>query len=601
MRLLDISIDNFLSVGHVDIDYRNQGLVLIEGQNHDEDSAASNGSGKSACISEPVLWCLYGITSRGVKSDAVVNAKVGSGTRVCLTFERDGKVYVVARHRKHKAGKNTVSVSCDGTDISRSTNDETDALIASIVGLSAQTFSYAVLLGQGMTRRITSLTDAGRKDIIEGLTKTDAFDRARIAGKRAAEAKSQASAQATVSVSRIEQDIVDLDTTLARMKTANLSEWESRCTAAQEAFDAAVSAWKAKAPAVQRADEAEKAARSDLDVKQKELAEFEKKLSAVTSDLRVVESKIENLNTQRKKLQSGKCPTCLRELGGKDGVAVSAAFQDAIVVLEAKAKPLRESVATITRARDGAVSGSSGVRKAHDTAQAALSAVRADAARLRGVKDQAETQLNSVKQSKPKAVDPALAERKKALVAALAQAKKLSESAQVEELVFRNATQVLQRARTVALTDAIEFLNQRVTYYSQILTDGSITAAFSSTVESKSGDTLDKIGLAITTAGGSYQSASGGEADRIDLAISFALHDLVCLASGQKHNTFVVDEPANYVDPVGLGRVRDLLEAKLEEGVETVLVASQNPAFSGMFETTWVIEKTDGISSLSVQ
>lgn len=598
MRLVDIKIDNFLSVGSVNIDYRNQGLVLVEGMNHDEDSASSNGAGKSACISEPVLWCLYGITSRGVKSDAVINAKYGSGTKVALTFEKGDKTYVVTRYRKHKSGKNTVTVSCGDVDISRATNDETDALIATIVGLSAQTFSYAVLLGQGMTRRLTSLTDAGRKEVIEGLTHTDAFDRARLLSKRTADTKSSEHSNSVFESANLKQSIEDVDATLERLKQANKKEWEDRCAAAREAAASAKKELAEKEPAAKKAQALVADAKKKYDDAMPAIDGLGAQFSTVTSDLRVLESKIENLTAQRNKLKSGKCPTCLRSLDGDENKTVGAAFNSAIAVLTKECTPLRKMRESITSLRDAAVKAANGLKSSYEALHNSNQGVIKEVAMLRGRLDQAQQNLTRLEKAPPKTSDPGLVERKKELVKQLEASDRKAAASKTESEVYQYVTQVLRRARTAALTDAIEFLNARVGYYSKILTDGNISAVFGATVESKSGETLDKIGLAITTAGGSYQSASGGEADRIDLAISFALHDLVSLSSGQTHSVFVVDEPANYVDSTGLARVRDLLEAKLEDGVETVLVASQNPALKGMFENVWLAEKTDGVTSL---
>ncbi len=63
-------VRNFMSIGEVDINLKNQGLVLISGDNQDIQSANSNAAGKSSLF-EALLWCYLGETYRDVNADRV--------------------------------------------------------------------------------------------------------------------------------------------------------------------------------------------------------------------------------------------------------------------------------------------------------------------------------------------------------------------------------------------------------------------------------------------------------------------------------------------------------------------------------------------------
>ena len=66
-----IRIKNFLSLVDAEIPLENLGLVLIDGENHCNFGADSNGSGKSS-IFEAILWVLYEETVRGFSKDEVI-------------------------------------------------------------------------------------------------------------------------------------------------------------------------------------------------------------------------------------------------------------------------------------------------------------------------------------------------------------------------------------------------------------------------------------------------------------------------------------------------------------------------------------------------
>ena len=53
-----LSIKNFLVIGEAEVDLHNCGLTLIEGRNEDDESANSNGAGKSSLV-DALCWCLY--------------------------------------------------------------------------------------------------------------------------------------------------------------------------------------------------------------------------------------------------------------------------------------------------------------------------------------------------------------------------------------------------------------------------------------------------------------------------------------------------------------------------------------------------------------
>lgn len=58
MKFGELKIKNFLIVSDATISLADRGLLLIEGQNDDDESANSNGAGKSSIV-DALCWCLF--------------------------------------------------------------------------------------------------------------------------------------------------------------------------------------------------------------------------------------------------------------------------------------------------------------------------------------------------------------------------------------------------------------------------------------------------------------------------------------------------------------------------------------------------------------
>lgn len=105
MKFLKLQVENFMAIASAEVELDQRGLVLIQGVNSGDTSAASNGAGKSTLMNS-LMWCLYGETAHGVKGDDVLSTGHEKNCRVMVTVEDEGKKYAIIRHRKHKEFKN---------------------------------------------------------------------------------------------------------------------------------------------------------------------------------------------------------------------------------------------------------------------------------------------------------------------------------------------------------------------------------------------------------------------------------------------------------------------------------------------------------------
>ena len=216
MKFINLHITNFLSIGEAEIRLADRGLTLLQGINEDDSSADSNGSGKSS-VADALCWNLYGTTARGEEGDKIVNRTAGKDCRVALTIDDDGESYQIVRHRKHKTGKNSLTVSKDGgvTDLTKGTDKLTQALVQQIIGSSYEVFRSSIYAGQESFPDLPNMTDKQLKMLVEEASGVTILERAyEEARTRHAEVKARADKLTTVK-ERCGQRISDNETNLA--------------------------------------------------------------------------------------------------------------------------------------------------------------------------------------------------------------------------------------------------------------------------------------------------------------------------------------------------------------------------------------------------
>jgi DNA repair exonuclease SbcCD ATPase subunit len=161
-----LMVENFLSFKKEIIELERQGFVAVLGENKTDETAVSNGSGKSSWV-EALVWALTGETIRGISN--VQNRYTTGDCRVVLLFEYMGNEFIIERVKAKSLTllKNNVDISGKGI---RDTQD----LIKSLFPMANMQFiSATTVLGQGMPFRFTNNKPAGRKEELEKLTQAD--------------------------------------------------------------------------------------------------------------------------------------------------------------------------------------------------------------------------------------------------------------------------------------------------------------------------------------------------------------------------------------------------------------------------------------------
>ena len=153
--------------------------------------------------------------------------------------------------------------------------------------------------------------------------------------------------------------------------------------------------------------------------------------------------------------------------------------------------------------------------------------------------------------------------------------------------------------RSVVLDLVTPFLNEKANEYMATLSGSDIEILFTTQTTNKDGSISDKFDIEIINSNGGnlYKANSEGEKKRIDLAISFAIQDLVLSKSDMKTNIALYDEVFEGLDEIGSENVIKLLKDR-QQRVESIFVITHDTHLKSMFENVITVEKKEGFTHL---
>lgn len=635
MKFLTLEVENFMALANAKVELDQRGLVLIQGVNAGDSSAASNGAGKSTLMNS-LMWCIYGETSHGVKGDDVLSTGHEKNCRVKVTIEDEGKRYAIIRHRKHKEFKNRLIVRGEDGDMTKGKDSLTQEFVERLIGASKEVFMASIYASQEAMPDLPGMSDKNLKTIVEEAAGVD----------RLTKAYAIARERANAAAARMETTKTKMDACLSLVESAQ-NELESAKTSSE--------AWERDRS--ERLD----VARADLVGAEVTLTEVEMELRSLPEQIRDTENAIgkerEKLaskeehdaklvkvrgaitdirasiriteNIQKEAMQRARafkvkaeevntkvgepCPTCGKAYCVEDLSTVKESFVEQARSEISQAQASATSVAKYQEHLEKALKIESSLVASTPDMSAIISrieqltkelgtlrhrekevvAVEALVARARSEVDRITKETNPFL-AVIKRHEESLAANKSNYGVLKTELKNIQEQA----LLLDKARLVYSPAgvRSHILTSVTPFLNAQTAEYLNTLSDGNIVAEWSTMESTKKGEWRDKFNISVRKIGASktFQTLSGGEKRKVRIACSLALQDLVASRASKNIELFIGDEIDDALDTAGLERLMGILEAKARER-GTVMIISHKEMKS-WFRETITVEVKEGRS-----
>lgn len=642
-------INNFLVIGDAEVDLHNCGLTLIEGRNEDDESANSNGAGKSSLV-DALCWCLYGVTGRGVSGDAVINKKAKKECHVGVEVWTEGlNCYYIERGRKSsRIGNNLIvqHIIVDGNDVgsgcelTKTTVADTQAVVNDLLGCSYEIFTSSIYAVQEKMPDLPALTDKNLKTLIEEAAGIDKLQSA----SEIAHAKYQDCVRLTTETQgKIENLTSELsnnkkllddvvyerethirNATLERaqqLRYKDLLESELKKTSALP-VEAVEAIEKKKAEIQAKIDEysfieakgAEKqrlamSAQSHCVMTKKEIEKEKEKIADLNKEINNLEAKIgthcsecgkvyqaEDLETAKKAIETqiaNKTKEVLKQIEDfKNQVAEAK-------VLAKDAEDFKKSVPSVTKLMSAMNELNERLKKNQDV-QFQIDTQKRELQNLNKLIEAAEEV--TVKGETPynktiRTLEESIAKLEKDKKERESEHDKYAEQQKVAEAVDELYSRKGIRAHI--LDTVTPFLNERTAFYLNTLSDGEITATWQTLTKTARGDFKEKFSIDVQSVKGAncFAGLSGGEKRKVRVATSMALQDLVASRAKKPIDLYIADEVDHALDASGLERMMSILEEKAKQ-FGTALVISHN-SLRDWIDNSIVVTKRDGISTVS--
>lgn len=645
MKFGTLAIHNFLTIGDAVINLRDRGLNVIQGKNLDDSSASSNGSGKSSIV-DALCWALYGVTARGAKGDAVINRHMGKGCTVRLSIHHGDTVYQVSRYRKDREFKNSVRV-CTWTDIApgrtvevmdltKGTDAETQKVIEKILGCSYEVFVAAVYAGQEVMPDLPRMGDRDLKRLIEEASGLQRIERAyQIARERFNETQAKVTGATTHSLdlnAEVEKLTRRRDSVILQSKEwqdsreARILAARTKAAGAEGAYatrEATVAGVRAKLPAVrERADQLKasladhrklEAAWSAVSARAgaADRAINRHALAAVAQKIKDIQAKIASASDHLGK----PCRECGKPHTEADMEVFVAAQRDQLGQAHTEAAALKVKVQEQITAAQALAAEAEAARKLIPDVTAVneeLQKLMEFERMLAGYEREVQT-LKAAAQAEAAAVlvvtaevnphsavlahiESELAEKVKTQTDAHLKLAELQKELEVAKAVVKTFGPSGVRAQI--LDTVTPYLNTRTADYLSVLSDGNLTAVWTTLTKDSKGDLKEKFSIDVSNKTGaeSFTGLSGGEKRKVRLATALALQDLVASRASLPIECWIGDEIDDALDPSGLERLMTILERKARER-GTVLVISHN-SLTDWCDNVTTVSKSGGASTV---
>lgn len=574
-----VKLNNFMSFDSARLELDKQGFTLVSGVNNNKDDLAkSNGSGKSS-IWESIVWCLTGETIRGTKQ--VSNKYTKDGALVELGFAIDGVNYKVIRAKDSKQYGSNLKIYVNDVDKSgKGIRDSEKILLEILPDLTAQLLGSVIILGQGLPQRFTNNTPAGRKEVLEKLSKSDFMieDIKSKLSERKAFLNSELrkfddlilsdESKKSVLQTQLDKDeqflkdqpCVDFDNDYAYYEI-EISALDSHIGA----YDYHLKESEKKGKEI-----AERYNKFDLDFKDFQLANataYSEKIDPIVKQRLENQFKISQLNKDISKAKSVKdiCPTCGQKLPDVHKIDTTDMEKEVseLTILNEELNNQVQALKKESCDKEDEFKATQELER--QQVKESLDKARAEYKQILLDKDNDVKELHKLKLEfeNLKNLREKMLSIFKSIDDIKEQIKQISDKIlynNIERDKIKDRLDLITKMSTIATRDFRGFLLSEIINYIDLRAkDYSMCIFETDKVEFK----LDGNNIDISYCDKQYENLSGGEKQKIDLIIQFAIRDMLSQFLNFSSNILVLDEIFDNLDSIGCQRVLDLISNKL--------------------------------------
>ena len=619
IKFKTLTIQNFMSIGEVELNLDDiTGYCLISGINNKvEDSAKSNGSGKSS-IFEAIVWALTGDTMRGNKN--VTNYNGTDGAYVELVFEIDNFTYKIIRTRDHSKFKNNLFIYKNDENISGKGIRDSEKLLAEhLPDLSASLIGSVIILGQGLPNRFTNNSPSGRKEVLEKLCKSDFM--IEDLKQRVNTRKTQLASELRTCEDNLlaentkikinEEAFHKISDKLGSLK--NSWDYDDRIKELHEELrsyetqlnelDTQINSIDINSLLNEKSNLFEAEQSIIANIKEQQSPEIDS-LYKLKNEVLVKKLSIEK-ELDRIKNITDICPTCGQKINGIEKPDTTQLENELLGLINIynsyesqyneKIKQLNESLSKIEETHKKQYED---INSKIEENNQLLHDLKVKLNSTKSIKNENEKELNKLIQDKEnlqttieqcnfelKELDKSLLESKDKVALYLVQKDDIDKRI----TIINKFNNILSRDfRGYLLNEIITYIDKKCKQYCKDIFNTDL-------IEFK----LDGNNIEITYCEKSYEALSGGERQKIDLIVQFAIRDMLCKNNNFSCNIIVLDEIFDNLDSIGSQKVIDLITNKLYD-INNIFIISHHgnelniPCDNELF----IVKDTNGVSYL---
>lgn len=620
-----LSARNFLSWEKLEFQFQ-KGITMVTGFNYDD--GTPEGSGKSAVLNA-LCFALFGKLPKDSKVDDVIR----DGEKHCevsLILQNGIRItrsrHPNSLHLQQSYGNEQVR------ELSGKDAKETQTKIEEVIGMGFETFCQSVYFAQNYPNKFITANEDEKAKILSEITGISVFDKAR---KKAHELRNEVDVKLTQTKSHLES--IDREIESLNSEISNIRDLQERVEEERKArINGLEKQIESTATRHKHLEGCLFEAKKDLDLAKEKQSEREARIEQLQGEQAIIrnklgsedarletiksqkstiskeKSRIEKLNSEieaHKNPRNKTCPTCGTVLEKIDKSVfadkISELEQEVaertqeVVILERNLKALTE-VESSTELRERlsdlskqATATKALLEKARTTENLVTKYTAEDESFKKEIRSLFQ-RLEAVRAEKSQDFSDKIEEIQKKISKKRKESKATASDMDALMCLGKAYTELkdgFREVKSYVFQGVLQELNRKANKYLTELFEVPVKLMFSNT--SEEGD-ISKIFCSVTIEGverplGLY---SGGQFRRIQLAVDFALSDVIGARSDRPINLIVLDEAFKDLSSTSMEKVLNLLTSMKKNAI----LIEHNEVFKSVVSNVFEVEYRDGTS-----